>query len=93
MNRVRMAAVATHRRQSDADGIPDDARHRARPHDKTRQGGKSEDDVVAKPFADLDRKWAPTELAGTNFIRVVYHSLADKPDGKRGLFKRIFRRN
>ncbi len=49
--------------------------------------------VAAKPFADLDRKWAPTELAGTNFIRVVYHSLADKPDGKRGLFKRIFRRN
>ena len=36
---------------------------------------------------------APTELAGTNFIRVVYHSLADKPDGKRGLFKRISRRN
>ena len=41
--------------------------------------GKSEDDVVAaKPFADLDAKWAPTELASTNFIRVVYHSLADK---------------
>jgi cyclase len=41
--------------------------------------GKSEDDVVAaKPFADLDTKWAPTELAGKNFIRVVYHSLADK---------------
>ena len=43
--------------------------------------GKSEDDVVAaKPFADLDTKWAPTELASKNFIRVVYHSLADKPD-------------
>jgi cyclase len=41
--------------------------------------GKSEDDVVAaKPFADLDAKWAPTELASRNFIRVVYHSLADK---------------
>jgi cyclase len=41
--------------------------------------GKSEDDVVAaKPFADLDAKWAPTELASKNFIRVVYHSLADK---------------
>jgi cyclase len=41
--------------------------------------GKSEDDVVAsKPFADLDAKWAPTELAAKNFIRVVYHSLADK---------------
>jgi cyclase len=41
--------------------------------------GKSEDDVVAaKPFADLDTKWAPTELASKNFIRVVYHSLADK---------------
>jgi glyoxylase-like metal-dependent hydrolase (beta-lactamase superfamily II) len=45
--------------------------------------GKSEDDVVAaKPFADLDAKWAPTELASKNFIRVVYHSLADKKDGK-----------
>jgi cyclase len=45
--------------------------------------GKSEDDVVAaKPFADLDAKWAPTELASKNFIRVVYHSLADKNDGK-----------
>jgi cyclase len=45
--------------------------------------GKSEDDVVAaKPFDDLDKKWAPTELASKNFIRVVYHSLADKKDGK-----------
>ena len=38
--------------------------------------------VAAKPFADLDAKWAPTELASKNFIRVVYHSLADKNDGK-----------
>jgi cyclase len=45
--------------------------------------GKSEDDVVAaKPFADFDTKWAPTELASKNFIRVVYHSLADKPGAK-----------
>jgi cyclase len=45
--------------------------------------GKSEDEVVAaKPFADLDAKWAPSELASKNFIRVVYHSLADKKDGK-----------
>ena len=45
--------------------------------------GKSEDDVVAaKPFADLDAKWAPTELAARNFVRVVYHSLADRKDGK-----------
>jgi glyoxylase-like metal-dependent hydrolase (beta-lactamase superfamily II) len=52
--------------------------------------GKSEDDVVAaKPFADLDAKWAPTELASENFIRVVYHSLADKPDAaKKSLLKR-----
>ena len=50
--------------------------------------GKSEDDVVAaKPFADLDAKWAPTELASKNFIRVVYHSLADKPDSKKPLFE------
>jgi cyclase len=54
---------------------------------------KSEDDVVAaKPFADLDKKWAPTELASKNFIRVVYHSLADKPD-KKSLLKRMLRRS
>jgi len=54
--------------------------------------GKSEDDVVAaKPFADLDKKWAPTELASRNFIRVVYHSLADKTD-KKSLLKRMLRR-
>jgi cyclase len=54
--------------------------------------GKSEDDVVAaKPFADLDKKWAPTELASKNFIRVVYHSLADKPDRK-SVLKRMLRR-
>jgi cyclase len=42
--------------------------------------GKSEADVVAaKPFADLDAKWALTDQAGANFTRVVYHSLADKP--------------
>jgi cyclase len=50
---------------------------------KLVKDGKSEDDVVAaKPFADLDAKWAPTELAAKNFIRVVYHSLADKADKK-----------
>jgi cyclase len=42
--------------------------------------GKSEADVVAaKPFADFDKTWAVSDLASTNFIRVVYHSLADKP--------------
>jgi glyoxylase-like metal-dependent hydrolase (beta-lactamase superfamily II) len=52
---------------------------------KLVKDGKSEDDVVAaKPFADLDAKWAPTELAGKNFIRVVWHSLADKPEKKDG---------
>jgi cyclase len=60
---------------------------------KLVKDGKSEDDVVAaKPFADLDAKWAPTELAGKNFVRVVWHSLADKPDQK-PLLKRILRRN
>jgi glyoxylase-like metal-dependent hydrolase (beta-lactamase superfamily II) len=45
--------------------------------------GKSEADVVAaKPFADLDKKWAISDQASTNFIRVVYHSLADKSAGK-----------
>jgi glyoxylase-like metal-dependent hydrolase (beta-lactamase superfamily II) len=61
---------------------------------KLVKDGKSEDDVVAaKPFADLDAKWAPTELAGKNFIRVVYHSLADKTETPKPLLKRIFRRN
>jgi cyclase len=48
---------------------------------KLVKDGKNEDEVVAaKPFADLDAKWAPTELAGKNFIRVVYHSLTEKAD-------------
>jgi glyoxylase-like metal-dependent hydrolase (beta-lactamase superfamily II) len=60
---------------------------------KLVKDGKSEDDVVAaKPFADLDTKWAPSELASKNFIRVVWHSLADKPDTK-PLIKRILRRS
>src|ERR1700687_2634380 len=55
--------------------------------------GKSEDDVIAaKPFADLDAKWAPSELASQNFIRVVYHSL-EKPDTRRPLLKRILHRS
>jgi cyclase len=56
--------------------------------------GKSEDDVVAlKPFADLDAKWAPTELAAKNFVRVVYHSLADKQDSERPSFRKLLRGN
>jgi glyoxylase-like metal-dependent hydrolase (beta-lactamase superfamily II) len=56
--------------------------------------GKREDEVVAtKPFADFDAKWAPTEVASKNFVRVVYHSLADKPDAQRPSLKRIFRRS
>lgn len=62
--------------------------------DKLVKEGKSEQDVIAaKPFADLDKKWAPTELASTNFIRVVWHSLADKPEEKKGLLKRILKRS
>lgn len=50
---------------------------------KLVKDGKSEADVVAaKPFADLDKKWAVSDQAATNFIRVVYHSLADKPAAK-----------
>jgi len=38
--------------------------------------GKSESDVLAaKPFADLDAKWAANEQAAKNFMRVVYASL------------------
>ena len=62
--------------------------------DKLVKEGKSEADVLAaKPFADLDKKWAPTELASQNFIRVVYHSLADKPPEKKGLLKRLLKRS
>jgi cyclase len=61
---------------------------------KLVQQGKSEDDVLAaKPFADLDVKWAPTDLAAKNFTRVVYHSLADKSSGSRPLLKRLLRRS
>jgi cyclase len=60
---------------------------------KLVRDGKSEDDVLAaKPFADLDAKWAPTELAGRNFVRVVYQSLADKGDAQRPLLGRLLRR-
>lgn len=46
--------------------------------------GKTEDEVLsAKPFADLDAKWAPNETAGKNFIRVVYASLAKKSASKK----------
>ena len=38
--------------------------------------GKSESDIYsAKPFADLDPKWAANEQAAANFMRVVYSSL------------------
>lgn len=61
---------------------------------KLVKDGKSEDDVVAaKPFADLDAKWAPTELASKNFTRVVYHSLADKKATDRPLLRKLFRRS
>jgi cyclase len=61
---------------------------------KLVKDGKSEDDVVAaKPFADFDAKWAPTDLASKNFIRVVYHSLADKGEAKKTLLKRILHRS
>ena len=52
---------------------------------KLVKDGKSEADVVAaKPFADLDKTWAASDQASTNFIRVVYHSLADKPGAEDG---------
>jgi len=56
--------------------------------------GKSEDEVIAaKPFGDFDAKWAPTESASKNFVRVVYHSLADKQDTGRPTFRKLLRRN
>jgi glyoxylase-like metal-dependent hydrolase (beta-lactamase superfamily II) len=42
--------------------------------------GKTEDEVqAAKPLADLDAKWAANEQNRKTFVRVVYHSLANKP--------------
>ena len=35
--------------------------------------------VAAKPFADYDAKFQASDQESKNFIRVVYHSLADKP--------------
>jgi cyclase len=50
---------------------------------KLVKDGKTEDEVqAAKPFADLDAKWAPNEQIRKTFVRVVYHSLADKPEKK-----------
>jgi glyoxylase-like metal-dependent hydrolase (beta-lactamase superfamily II) len=47
---------------------------------KLIKDGKTEDEVLAaKPFADLDAKWAPNETASKNFIRAVYGSMAKKP--------------
>ena len=44
------------------------------------QDGKSEGEVMAeRPFADLDAKWAPTEMASKNFVRALYRSMTDKP--------------
>ena len=61
---------------------------------KLVKDGKSEADVIAaKPFADLDQKWAPTDLASTNFIRVVYNSLVAPPSEKKSLIKRILKRS
>ena len=40
--------------------------------------GKSLEDVyAAKPFADLDAKWAANEQAARNFMRVVYYSMRE----------------
>src|SRR5258706_1250868 len=61
---------------------------------KSVKDGKAEDEGGTRtPFADLDAKWAPTELASRNFIRVVYHSLADTNEARRPSFRRFFRRS
>ena len=51
-------------------------RARASVWQKLVAADKSLDDVyAAKPFADLDAKWAANEQAAKNFMRVVYYSL------------------
>jgi cyclase len=43
---------------------------------KLVKDGKSEDDVIAaKPYADLDGKWAPNEQVAKNFMRVMYNTV------------------
>lgn len=51
---------------------------------KLIKDGKSEADIqAAKPFADLDAKWAPNETVSKNFIHAVYASLAKPSEGKK----------
>ncbi|MCX7321745.1 MAG: MBL fold metallo-hydrolase [Hyphomicrobiales bacterium] len=51
---------------------------------KLVKDGKTEEDVqAAKPFADLDKTWAPSETASKNFIRAVYGSLAPRKTGSK----------
>jgi cyclase len=43
--------------------------------EKLFKEGKTEEEVVAaKPLADLDAKWAPTEEIARNFTKMVYNS-------------------
>jgi len=53
--------------------------------------------VAERPFADLDAKWAETELASRNFVRVLYRSMADKPAPvgapKKPLQRQVLHRN
>ena len=38
--------------------------------------GKTEQQIYdAKPYADLDAKWALNEQAGKNFVRVMYFNV------------------
>lgn len=40
------------------------------------KSGKSEEEIyAAKPFADLDAKWADNEARAKSFMRMVYHSV------------------
>lgn len=54
------------------------------------QEGRSEDEVVReRPFADLDAKWADSELASQNFVRVLYRSMTDKPVPSRAMAEKL----
>jgi len=55
-------------------------------------GNSEADAIAARPFADYDAKLKVTDQASQNFIRVVYHSLADRPAHK-PLFRRLLRRS
>jgi len=66
-----------------------------RPHGKAGQGRKKAKTTWWRQSrSPISTPMASSELASKNFIRVIYHSLADKPEEKKkGLLKRLLKRS